>query len=126
LREVVYRETRPSLPAFMEFSSHNVAEIVLFSKSPHWSYERELRMLHNVKYADKTIIPEDGGDPIYLFDFPRETVKEVILGCQMPIPLRQDITGLVRSTYPSAKIFQAEKNKTEWNLDITELALPTR
>jgi hypothetical protein len=39
LRRVIYTEKRPYLPPFDRFSSYNVAEILLFAKSPHWSYE---------------------------------------------------------------------------------------
>ncbi len=103
LRPVKYSEKRPILPPHNEFSTHNVAEILLFTKSPHWSYEKEMRMLHNVEHADVTKKP-DNGDPIYLFKFPAETVKEVILGCQMPKPLRTEFVDLVKEKYPDAKL----------------------
>src|SRR5262245_60498248 len=70
LRKVVYSEKRPILPPHNEFSTHNVAEILLFTKSPHWSYEKEWRMLHNVEHADVTTGPDPGGNPVYLFKFP--------------------------------------------------------
>ncbi len=121
LRPVEYLKTRPALPAAEEFSTQNVANILLFSKSPHWAYEREMRMLHNVEHADKKITPDDGSPNIYLFEFPAETVMEVILGCQMPKLKQEEITALVKEKYPSAKLYQAEMSKTDFDLVIEEI-----
>jgi hypothetical protein len=50
-------------------------------------------------------------------------VKEVILGCQTPFPLRQEITDHVRGKYKNAKVYQAEMSKTEFNLEIKEVKM---
>jgi hypothetical protein len=91
---LVYTEDR--------FSSYNVAEILLFAKCPHWSYERELRMLHNIEHADINLGPDQGGHNIYLFKFLPETVKEIILGCQMPEDKKQELITVAREKYPEA------------------------
>ncbi len=122
LRPVEYLQARPSLPPFEKFSEEDVAKILLFRKSPHWSYEQEMRMLHNIQYADET--PEkkdDGGHSVYLFKFPTETVMEIILGCQMSNPKREEITAIVKEKYPSAKLYQAIKSKTDFELIIKEV-----
>ncbi len=122
LRPVEYFQARPVLPPDEEFSTQNIANILLFSKSDHWKYEQEMRMLHNVKYADEKLEKLDpGGYPIYLFEFPTETIMEVILGCQMPKPKREEITALVKEKYPSAKLYQAEMSKTDFDLVIEEI-----
>ena len=83
--------------------------------------EKELRMLHNLKYADVTTGPDSNGNAIYLFKFPVESVKEVILWCQMPSTARKEITSLIRSKYLSARVYQAEMSKTDFDLDIEEV-----
>lgn len=121
LREIRYTETRPVLPPMEDFHTQNVAEILLFSKSPHWRYERELRMLHNLKHADLRIEPEAGGDTVYLFKFPVETVREIILGCRMSDSLRQKIVTVAKEKYPLARIFQAKVSDTEFKIVIEEV-----
>jgi hypothetical protein len=121
LREVIYSEKRPHLPPFDRFSEYNVAEILLLTKSLHWSYEKELRMLHNIEHADINLGPDQGGHNIYLFKFPPETVKEIILGCQISEDKRQELFTVAREKYPEAKIFQAVMNKTEFKLDLEEV-----
>lgn len=121
LRPVIYSEHRPSLPPFSEFSNYNVAEILLFTKSPHWGYERELRMLHNVKDADDDNHLDPNGNKVYLFNFPAESVKEVILGCQMPVSLIKEITNLIKERYQDAEVYQAVMSKTEFNLEFSEV-----
>jgi hypothetical protein len=59
-------------------------------------------MLHGVKYADARPGKDAGDYPVYLFDFPPETVVEVIMGCQMAKPLREEITALVKDKYPDS------------------------
>jgi hypothetical protein len=81
----------------------------------------QMRMLHNVERADKKITPDDGGPTIYLFEYPAETVKEVILGCQMPKLKREEIIALVKEKYPSANLYQAEMSKTDFDLVIEEI-----
>lgn len=121
LRNIIYSQTRPSFPSFDDFSNHNPAEILLYYKSTHWSYERELRMLHNLEHADCNKNIDPNGHRVYLFNFPVETVREVILGCQMPALLRNEVISLVREKYPNAKLYQAEMSKTEFNLVIKEI-----
>ena len=76
-----------------------------FTKSEDWRYEREVRMLAMPREADKTI---PGEHPVYLFNFPREAVRKVILGHQMPAKLKEEFVGLIEEQYPRAALWQAQ------------------
>jgi len=78
-------------------------------------------MLHNLEHADLNLGLDGGGHNIYLFKFPPETVKEIILGCHLPEAKRQELLAVAREKYPEAKIFQATMNKTEFKLDLEEV-----
>ena len=74
LRRVLYREARPSVPA-MEMSG----PLMFLTKSGHWSYEREWRLLRPLEDAALVI---DGLPPVHLFDVPPDAVTAIILGCR--------------------------------------------
>lgn len=74
LRRVLYREARPSMPA----AELNTPALFL-TKSGHWSYEREWRLLRALQDADHVPQVEPA---VHLFNFPPEAVTAVILGCR--------------------------------------------
>jgi hypothetical protein len=51
----------------------------LFTKSTDWKYEREMRLLAMPYKANKILRP-DSQPPVFLYDFPIEAVRQVILG----------------------------------------------
>lgn len=51
------------------------------TKSVHWSYENEWRMIMRIEDADNII--NAGNDAIYLYRLPREVISCIILGCRM-------------------------------------------
>ncbi len=55
---------------------------------------------------------------IYLFNFPADSVREVILGLRILSETQKDILEIVRTTYPKAKLFKAEPNESKFDLDI--------
>jgi hypothetical protein len=53
-----------------------------------------------------------------LYNFPPESVKEVILGYRMPPDKRKEIVDLVKRKYPHTALFQAMLSETKFDLDI--------
>lgn len=86
LTQVSYTEVRPRFkaPSRDDYS-------IFYSKSPSWGHEREWRM---VKSFPKTRSHHDH----HLFEFPRETIKNVTLGCWMPKNDKQHIIRTIRSS----------------------------
>ena len=117
LGEVKYSSKRLVLPAFEDCGAEEVYEIVFFTKSHHWSYEEELRMLAQPTAADTVLKGNDGFD-IYLYRFPPECLKEVILGHLMKPSLKEKISAIVSENYPHAEILETRLNETDFDLDI--------
>jgi len=51
---------------------------LFYTKKVIWSYEQEVRMIRELKNADKTV--SVGNQIIFLFEVPKEAISEVILG----------------------------------------------
>jgi len=118
LRAVTYSRYRPVMPApdqdpetFLRKNTN------VLTKSHHWKYEEELRMCANPRSAND-VQPGPGGQPIYLFTFPQESLAEVILGYRMPSEARKTIASVVREKYQNAKLYQTALNESEYDLDL--------
>ena len=122
LREVTYSDKRYVLPAgALESSTPAARETVMdhffFTKSQHWSYEEELRVLAHPEEADRKISVTDGY-PICLFKFPRDCVKEVIFGYRMDASTRKVFQALLAADYPHVKAFQCQLDDDEFELKV--------
>lgn len=58
-------------------TDNELDENIFFTKSKDWSYEREFRLIAELKDHDEKI---DKPVPIYLFKIPFETISEIIVG----------------------------------------------
>jgi hypothetical protein len=116
LGKVKYSSKRPVMPA-PDQDWFGIAEICLCTKSDCWSYEEELRMIANPRLADKVEV-QNGTHEIYLFKFPHESLKEVILGYRMPPDIKLRIQEILETKYPQVQLFQAVFNETEFEMEI--------
>jgi hypothetical protein len=79
LRPVLYSELRPKL-SMNEFDQDNAFEVFALTKSHHWSYEEESRLLWPLRSTDRTIEASTGS--IGLISCPPAAVQSVTLGCK--------------------------------------------
>jgi hypothetical protein len=90
LRRVEYREGRPSGP-LTELSGVEI----FFVKSSHWSYEREWRMLRS--FSDASIIEKKSPHTIYLFSYPIECIRSVIIGARMKSDTEDELRRVLQA-----------------------------
>ena len=124
LRNVEYSDTRFKCPVdFGELSPEKQEEAMtgtLFTKSRCWEYENEMRILASPKLASSIkILPND--EYCYLYDFPRDAIREVILGFAMPEEKRQEITKIIKEKFSKAILFQAELHEDDFALKIAPI-----
>ncbi|MNK07402.1 hypothetical protein D3C87_253160 [compost metagenome] len=86
---------------------------LILTKSTDWYYENEWRMIFPR--------PEDSGKKIVYLGFHQEEIECVFLGCRMSEENKSQLINLTTSKYPSAKIFQARRSKTEFRLHFDEI-----
>ncbi len=109
LRQVVYAE-RPSV-VLTNLDSTDI----FFVKGTDWKVEKEWRMLRPLK--DRTIVLDES---ISLFSIPPQCITGVILGSQMPPPIKQHIQDFLESDseYAHVRLYQAILDEKEYKLKI--------
>lgn len=117
LRRVEYTEERPS-GTFLELG----AEGLFLTKSSHWSYEKEWRILFSVDEADR-VLNENDEHPIYLKDLPMDAISAVIIGCRASDAIREEIQELtsVGQKLEHVEVFESDQNPDRFDLDIRPL-----
>jgi hypothetical protein len=88
-RHIDYHSSRPvTVATKLNFD-------LLLTKSDHWGYEEEWRMLMPPDYANYWKFPKKRGDPlIFLFELPPTCITGVIIGCNASHSLKAQILGL--------------------------------
>jgi hypothetical protein len=76
-----------------------------FTKHTKWRDEKEYRMLADLRTADARI--RKGDEEIFLFEFPFDSVKEIILGCKMTNENRNMIKDIHKRKYSKAVLYEA-------------------
>lgn len=79
---------------------------ILATKSLHWKSENEVRLL--------TISQSK------LLEYNKNALKCVVLGEKMPIPERNLVVSIVKSTYPDAKIQVAKIKEHSYDLELID------
>ncbi|MGH7228399.1 MAG: DUF2971 domain-containing protein [Nitrospiraceae bacterium] len=83
------------------------------TKSRHWSYEKEWRVLS----AEK---PDDGPGYVMLKLCPQE-IDTIYLGCRMNPEARQAILDRIRGDLSHVRVFEAIRSDTRFALDFTRI-----
>jgi len=114
LRKIEYRE-RPPVINLMNTSG---AEL-FFVKSKKWEYEFEWRML--MPLSDSLPMIEKQPFPVHLFDFPIESVSELILGARMSEQDKSIIQEIMNDrSCAHIKLYQAELDNTSYEIVIKQ------
>jgi hypothetical protein len=118
LRKVDYSEQRPKA----EHAGAISLEEVYYRKSLEWEYEQEWRTNLPLHFADH-VIEVENGFPICLFNFPRESVCQVLIGCRASEQTEKQITEIVRGTkeYSNVELARASIDPQEFKLNFTTI-----
>ncbi|MBS7565309.1 DUF2971 domain-containing protein [Mucilaginibacter sp. Bleaf8] len=103
LGPVIYDDVFPFIPLF----EGDVPALIrhMNTKSKHWGYEDEYR-LTKANSANKA------------WTIPKEAIKEVIIGCNMPVDQQAAICDAVEKHAPGAKILTAHTSLERFELNI--------
>lgn len=126
LQKVRYSKERPEITVFDidkmkdEQGLMRWAENIFWTKSDHWQYEHEWRMVYTLRDCQNKI-PGETHD-IYLFPIPIECITGLIIGCRMPDTNKQSIRDLLRSDnrFAHISISQAEIDHREYKLNFNK------
>ncbi|MBJ6724944.1 DUF2971 domain-containing protein [Geomesophilobacter sediminis] len=110
-QEVTYSVTYPVFGEFVGQDFNGIAKSFLFTKSDHWAYESEYRLL-----VDPRTRADKPGDRLY--PIPEGALLGVIFGCRMPQKDRLTIREVVSRKWPKILIFEAKKSLNSYSVEI--------
>jgi hypothetical protein len=110
LIDVEYLNSLPKRPLFPS-DEENVGYLLkhLSTKSKHWSYEREVRLVYLLKSRIAINLPSD-------------FINEIIFGISMSEEHKNEITDLRNKNFPTAKLFQAELDRNRFKINLKLLS----
>lgn len=116
LKPVIYSELRPAI----NLSNTSVEELCL-TKSTHWSYEKEWRIIKALTDAD-SINSTAQGD-VFLFEFPSDALKAIYIGAKMQEDSELSLIKNIHADESLAHlaIFKARIHQTHYELAFDEL-----
>jgi len=119
LRKVRYNHRRPAVT----LTDTNDEEIFL-TKSSHWEYEAEWRIMLPLADADSTVTVR--GEVVSLFEVPLAAIKSVIFGAKFPESLSNDTMESLSflEGYESLEFYKARIHLTDYSV-VIEPAWPT-
>lgn len=122
LKNVKYSKERPIIPSIIEqFKNENGFEKFyidfLTTKSMHWKYEKEIRLIRDLKDATEKI-----KENTFLFSFNTNAISSIILGVNIKPTAKEEILSFIQEPrYSHVKVFQAQLHKTEYKLIFEKL-----
>jgi hypothetical protein len=116
IRKVEYSDSRP--PVLID----DQAAIRLFlTKSRHWEYEQEWRMMLPLSLAAQ-VLPSAAGS-FHLFNYPLDCIRSVTMGCRMnevdKTRLIEALRGMASSDRPICK--QASPDSGHFRINTREI-----
>ncbi len=128
LKKVRYTKFRPQTvifdPRLEEDEFRNEwANKIFFSKSEHWSYEEEWRIVEYLRECDHIIRSES--NHIYLYPIPLDCISGIIFGCRALDSTKSFIRNLVHANPACSKIrlWNAIVNEKEYNLHFSAVGV---
>jgi hypothetical protein len=92
------------------------AQDFLFTKSDHWDYEQEWRLVRPLSDHDER--KAEGGDEIYLFEWPPSALRAIVAGCKMDDDVQEGIEDLLqKDRYSHVDLYDATTSREEFGLE---------
>ena len=104
-QKVIYTRKRPSIPQFDRADPVEMLDRGLLTKSEHWQYEKEWRLIRYQKGFGKV-------------EFRPENLQGLILGALTPSPMVQKIRQMLSKRRVPLKLYQAKISRTAFELSI--------
>lgn len=101
----VFYPKKESFPSIRDFNKRKRMQSFLITKSSHWKYEKEWRILTLIGKGDN---PQEEGK---VYKFKKGLITGIILGCEMEGPRKKEILEWIRKYRSHVKIHNAIKDK---------------
>lgn len=116
LRKINYRDDNRLIPCkeFYEIfgKGYEIYDLLLLTKSLHWKYEREWRILVSAKYIENNSVDEDDKR----FFICNSILTGIIFGWKFSPAFKQVIMKLVQNR--PIQLYQAKRNENSYAIDV--------
>jgi hypothetical protein len=123
LNDIIYVKERPNITLFDstieedKFTEYMIEKILL-TKSKHWDYEEEIRMIQPLDESD---IQSNSGE-IHLFKFDASAVKNLYFGVNANSDFKNNVLQLLREPrYQHVEVYQGGLSKSEYKIDFQKV-----
>jgi hypothetical protein len=114
LKDVIYSNE----PIVVQLENISLPEELLYTKKTDWQYEREIRIVRELQFADKKDLPKN----IYLFKIPENAIKEVIFGAKCESSMIDEIKNKISVNNSLSVIYKKADIDINGNFVITDFA----
>lgn len=125
VRKVKYESNRPNIKLYDSSLSEPellnfLVDSILLTKSIHWKYEEEWRMISYLKETDKIL--DLGNQTVHLNKFDSSAIRAVYCGVSINPDIRDKIIAILKEQrYAHVKLFQGNLNPSLYKIDFSLL-----
>lgn len=109
---VRYRKQYPTFSEFVNSSLDEIAHTFVLTKSNHWEYEKEVRLVINAQ-------AEAGGELRRVVEYPVEALTGIIFGCNMSDEGKEQIIKAVSSIGANVNLYNCLKSSSSYSVIVT-------
>lgn len=123
VRKVKYESNRPDIKLYDSTLSEqellsSLVDSILLTKSDHWMYEEELRMVSYLKETDQILTL--GDQTIHLNKFDPSAIRAVYCGVSIKPEIRDKIIAILKEErYQHVELFQGALNPSLYKIDFS-------
>lgn len=123
LNDIIYVKERPNITLFNSTIEEDklteyMIEKIFLTKSKHWDYEEEIRMIQPLNESDIQI---NNGE-IHLFKFDTLAVKNLYFGVNANLDFKNNVLQLVHEPrYQHVEVYQGSLSKSEYKIDFQKV-----
>ena len=107
----IFYPPEESYPSIKDFNEKGCMNMFLITKSSHWAYEKEWRILMHIEDEDN---PEEEGK---VYRFEKGLITGIIFGCEMKSPEKTEISEWVREYQPQIIPYDAIKDDNFYHIN---------
>lgn len=117
--KITYRKQYPTFGEFVRSDFDGISRSFLFTKSNHWKYENEYRLM--VEPQNRVDKPGER-----LFSFPEGALAGIIFGCKMEDKVKQTLHEIAVRKWQNLKFYSAIKSSNSYSLKIVGYERPVQ
>lgn len=111
---VKYRKRYPTFGEFVRSDLEKIANLFVQTKSNHWKYEKEVRLIRNA-------ITPSGEELGRVIKYPKQALTGIIFGCLASDEVKQRIASAVAVNGVRVQYYQSVKSRDSYSVEVVAI-----